>query len=142
MKSGESPGGGIDHQKGARIGSPDGSGRRPGGRGPPGISVSKPVLKGCAERPTFVAAAIDAQGQVRELGAGRARSGRVVPAVLRCSAATVYSLCSARRLRHVRVGVGRGKILIPADAIDEYLAKGTVRSTEAHPDALFSAARR
>ncbi|MFO0796051.1 MAG: helix-turn-helix domain-containing protein [Gemmataceae bacterium] len=63
-------------------------------------------------------------------------------AELRCSAATVYSLCSAKKLRHVRVGVGRGKLLVPPDAITEYLAKGTVKSTEAHPAALLGAARR
>ncbi|MDB5307960.1 MAG: DNA-binding protein [Gemmataceae bacterium] len=59
---------------------------------------------------------------------------------LRCSAATVYALCSARKLRHQRVGVGRGKILVPADAVDEYLAKGTVKSTEAHPASLLRSA--
>lgn len=62
-------------------------------------------------------------------------------AKLRISAATVYALCNAKKLRHQRVGVGRGKILIPADAVTEYLATGTVASTEVHP-ALFSAARR
>lgn len=61
---------------------------------------------------------------------------------LRLSPPSVYALCAARRLRHQRVGVGRGKILIPADAIAEYLAKGTVKSTEAHPAAFWSAARR
>ena len=61
---------------------------------------------------------------------------------LRCSAATVYALCAARKLRHQRVGVGRGKILVPPDAIAEYLAKGTVTSAEPHPAALLSAARR
>jgi excisionase family DNA binding protein len=61
---------------------------------------------------------------------------------LRCSAATVYSLCAAKKLRHVRVGVGRGKILVPPDAVAEYLAKGTVKSSEAHPAARLSAARR
>jgi excisionase family DNA binding protein len=61
---------------------------------------------------------------------------------LRLSAASVYALCAAKKLRHQRVGVGRGKILIPADAIDEYLAKGTVKSTESHPAALLSASRK
>lgn len=61
---------------------------------------------------------------------------------LRVSAATVYALCAARKLRHQRVGVGRGKIVIPPDALDEYLVKGTVRSIEPHPAALLSAARR
>ena len=45
---------------------------------------------------------------------------------LRISAATVYALCAARKLRHQRVGMGRGKLLVPADAIAEYLRKGTV----------------
>lgn len=61
-------------------------------------------------------------------------------AELRCSAATVYALCAARKLRHQRVGVGRGKILVPPDAIDEYLAKGTVKSTEPHPASLLRSA--
>lgn len=51
---------------------------------------------------------------------------------LRVSAATVYALCAAKKLRHQRVGVGRGKILISVEAIAEYLAKGTVASTERH----------
>ncbi|WP_171475774.1 helix-turn-helix domain-containing protein [Frigoriglobus tundricola] len=51
-------------------------------------------------------------------------------AQMRVSAATVYALCAARKLRHQRVGVGRGKILIPPDAVTEYLAKGTVPSAE------------
>ncbi|WP_168218903.1 helix-turn-helix domain-containing protein [Limnoglobus roseus] len=62
---------------------------------------------------------------------------------LRLSPAAVYGLCAAKLLRHQRVGVGRGKILIPPDAIDEYLARGTVRSAESHPGGfLFSAARK
>jgi excisionase family DNA binding protein len=62
--------------------------------------------------------------------------------LLRLSAASVYALCAAKKLRHQRVGLGRGKIVIPPDAITEYLARGTVRSIEPHPAALFSAARR
>ena len=61
--------------------------------------------------------------------------------LLRLSAAGVYALCAAKKLRHQRVGLGRGKILIPPEAIAEYLSKGTVKSAEAHP-ALLSAARR
>jgi excisionase family DNA binding protein len=62
---------------------------------------------------------------------------------LRLSSAAVYALCAGKLLRHSRVGVGRGKILIPPDAIDEYLARGTVRSAERHPaDFLSSAARK
>ena len=56
-------------------------------------------------------------------------------ASLRLSPASVYSLCSRKLLRHQRVGVGRGKILIPTDAIAEYLAKGAVESSETVPDA-------
>jgi excisionase family DNA binding protein len=37
------------------------------------------------------------------------------------SAATVYLLCARRRLRHTRIGLGRGKIAIAEEAVDEYL---------------------
>ncbi len=37
------------------------------------------------------------------------------------SLATVYLLCSGRRLRHTRVGLGRGKIVITDEAVAEYL---------------------
>ena len=37
------------------------------------------------------------------------------------SAATVYLLCANRRLRHTRVGLGRGKIGITEEAVEEYL---------------------
>jgi excisionase family DNA binding protein len=39
---------------------------------------------------------------------------------------TVRGLCKGKRLRHIRVGLGRGKIVIPDDAIAEYLAAHTV----------------
>jgi excisionase family DNA binding protein len=61
---------------------------------------------------------------------------------LRLSPASVYALCAAKKLRHQRVGLGRGKILIPPEAITEYLSKGTVGSVEPHPAALLSAARK
>jgi excisionase family DNA binding protein len=38
----------------------------------------------------------------------------------------VYALCTSRRLRHVRVGLGRGTIRIPEDAVDEFLRGRTV----------------
>lgn len=38
----------------------------------------------------------------------------------------VYAMCAARRLRHYRVGLGRGKIVIPEDAVEEYLEARTV----------------
>lgn len=61
--------------------------------------------------------------------------------LLRLSTAIVYALVAAKKIRHQRVGMGRGKILIPADAITEYLAKGTVKSTEAHPTAVITGRR-
>lgn len=63
-------------------------------------------------------------------------------ALLLVSPATVYALCEARKLRHQRIGLGRGKIVVPEDAVAEYLSRGTVRSAEPHPAAFFSAARR
>ena len=47
-------------------------------------------------------------------------------AELGVSRGLVYSLCQRRRLRHERHGVGRGKILIPADALEEYRQSVTV----------------
>ena len=37
------------------------------------------------------------------------------------SAATVYSLCASRQLRHTRIGLGRGKIAITEEAVAEYM---------------------
>jgi hypothetical protein len=37
-----------------------------------------------------------------------------------------YALCAQKRLRHERHGLGRGKILIPEDAIAEYRRSVTV----------------
>jgi excisionase family DNA binding protein len=49
---------------------------------------------------------------------------------LRCSAATVYLLCAAGKLRAARVGLGRGKLLISEEAIAEYLGgKGEERAS-------------
>ena len=45
---------------------------------------------------------------------------------LRLSAASVYDLCKKKALRHRRVGPGRGKIVIPADALEDYLAGSEV----------------
>jgi excisionase family DNA binding protein len=42
----------------------------------------------------------------------------------------VYSLVAGRRLRYVRIGHGRGRIRIPEDAVDEYLARSTVAPQE------------
>jgi excisionase family DNA binding protein len=45
----------------------------------------------------------------------------------------VYSLISGRKLRFVRVGNGRGRIRVPEDAIDEYLARSTFAPQEPKP---------
>ena len=37
----------------------------------------------------------------------------------------VYSLAAGRKLRLVRIGNGRGRIRIPEEAIEEYLARST-----------------
>jgi excisionase family DNA binding protein len=50
---------------------------------------------------------------------------------LSVSEQTVYALCAGRRLRHVRVGLGRGTIRIPEDAVDELLRDRTVAVGEA-----------
>jgi excisionase family DNA binding protein len=42
------------------------------------------------------------------------------------SPSLVYSLCGRKRLRHERHGLGRGKILIPEDALAEYRRRVTV----------------
>jgi excisionase family DNA binding protein len=42
------------------------------------------------------------------------------------SVGTVYGLCSRRRIRHERIGLGRGKIRIPENAIEEYRRGVTV----------------
>jgi hypothetical protein len=45
----------------------------------------------------------------------------------------VYALCSDDRLRHVRLGLGRGTIRIPTDAVDEYLAGRMVLAAGKQP---------
>lgn len=58
-------------------------------------------------------------------------SVREAAAVLGISPGLVYRLCSSRRLRHERFGLGRGTIKIPEDALDELRASATVkRDTE------------
>jgi excisionase family DNA binding protein len=49
------------------------------------------------------------------------------------SAGTIYALCRARRLRHERIGLGRGKILIPEDALEEYRRSVTVAAEQSAP---------
>jgi excisionase family DNA binding protein len=52
---------------------------------------------------------------------------------LHVSVNTVYALCAERKLRHVRIGVGRGKMFVPEDAIDEYVRARTVAADGAKP---------
>ena len=55
-----------------------------------------------------------------------------VAELLDVSAATVYGLCSRRKLRHERHGLGRGTIRIPRDAVEEY-RRGVTVGTGAVP---------
>jgi excisionase family DNA binding protein len=47
-------------------------------------------------------------------------------AELGISANLVYALCRQRKIRHERHGLGRGKIVIPSDALEEYRRAVTV----------------
>jgi excisionase family DNA binding protein len=44
------------------------------------------------------------------------------------SPALVYGLCQQKRLRHERHGLGRGRILVPEDAVEEYRRRCTVEA--------------
>ena len=48
---------------------------------------------------------------------------------LNLSAQSVYQMCSRRKLRHLRLGVGRGAVRVPASALDEMLADATIQPT-------------
>lgn len=50
---------------------------------------------------------------------------------LEVSGRTVYELCATNRLRHLRIGVRRGTIRIPEDAIQEYLASAASKPADA-----------
>ncbi len=52
---------------------------------------------------------------------------------LEVSPSLVYSLCASGKLRHCRVGHGRGRLRIPEDAIEEYLARCTFGVREEKP---------
>ena len=45
---------------------------------------------------------------------------------LHVAVATVYHLCSALKLRHLRVGTGRGTIRIPETSLEEFMRQATV----------------
>jgi excisionase family DNA binding protein len=49
---------------------------------------------------------------------------------LAVSEATVYGLCSRRKLRHIRLGVKRGTIRIPEDSLNDFLAGVMVQPEE------------
>jgi excisionase family DNA binding protein len=49
--------------------------------------------------------------------------------------ALVYSLISSGKLGHYRIGNGRGRLRIPEDAIEEYLARCTFGVREEKPAA-------
>jgi len=55
------------------------------------------------------------------------------------SAGLVYGLCTARQLRHSRIGLGRGKIIISEEAVKEYLAR---RESGPEPPAAAPAPRK
>jgi excisionase family DNA binding protein len=44
---------------------------------------------------------------------------------------TVYALCANRKLRHERHGLGRGRIKIPEDALEDYRRSVTVEAEAA-----------
>jgi excisionase family DNA binding protein len=49
---------------------------------------------------------------------------------LSISGQSVYQLCSRKKLRHLRLGVGRGCVRIPASALDEFIKGATVQPEE------------
>jgi excisionase family DNA binding protein len=53
----------------------------------------------------------------------------------------VYQLCARRRLRHERHGLGRGRILIPLDALEEYRRNCTVEVKVEAPAVVSPAPR-
>lgn len=52
---------------------------------------------------------------------------------LQVSAALGYSLTLARKVRFARVGHGYGRLRIPEDAIEEYVARSTFGVVEPKP---------
>jgi excisionase family DNA binding protein len=53
--------------------------------------------------------------------------------LLGIASGTVYALCAAGHLRHSRVGLGRGKIAISEEAINEYLKEREVGPRKPEP---------
>jgi excisionase family DNA binding protein len=54
----------------------------------------------------------------------------------------IYALCAKQQLRHVRVGLGRGTIRIPEDAIEEYVNARTVEAGTASTAEVLTHIRR
>lgn len=52
---------------------------------------------------------------------------------LQCSPATVYALIASGKLRHYRIGTGRGAIRVSEDQIAEFLSGAEAKSTAAPP---------
>src|SRR5262245_47985361 len=50
-----------------------------------------------------------------------------VAEVLSISAQAVYQLCAKKKLRHLRLGIGRGTLRIPASALDEFVTQSTIQ---------------
>jgi len=46
--------------------------------------------------------------------------------LLNVSIDLVYQLVACRKIRHERIGLGRGRIRIPEDALDEFRARATI----------------
>ena len=65
-----------------------------------------------------------------------------VAEALSLSESTVRGLCSSRKLRHERHGVGRGTIRIPPEALEEYRAAVTVPPARESPPPPRPAGRR
>lgn len=53
--------------------------------------------------------------------------------LLGVSPSLVYSLIASRKLRFCRIGNGRGRLRVPEDAIEEYLARCTFGVREDKP---------
>jgi excisionase family DNA binding protein len=79
-------------------------------------------------KPTLPASGPSDEGQ--ELPAEKHFTVREVAERLRISLQAVYLLCSERKLRHLRLGVGRGTVRIPASALADFIAQATVQAEE------------
>jgi excisionase family DNA binding protein len=58
---------------------------------------------------------------------------KVAAEALGMSRALLYALCQAKKIRHMRYGLGRGTIKIPPEALEEYRLSVTVEPEAAPP---------